>query len=113
MLERHLAAAPESAYIGAEAVPVETLADLIAERFPGAPPRFALKIDTQGFEGNVLDGLGGQIEDCTAILLEMPPLCGAASDRPTLFARLIKYNLSCVGLSQGHKNTMGDVIERY
>jgi len=72
MLERHLAAAPESAYIGTESVPVETLADLIAQRFPSGAPRFALKIDTQGFEGDVLDGLGAQIEHCRAVVLEMP-----------------------------------------
>jgi FkbM family methyltransferase len=114
MLERHLAAAPESAYIGTETVPVETLADLIAQRFPDGAPRFALKIDTQGFEGDVLDGLGAHIEHCMAVLLEMPlaPLYGDASDLPTLFARLVKCNFCCVGLSPGHKNTRtGDAIE--
>jgi hypothetical protein len=101
-------------YIATETVPVETLADLIAQRFPGGAPRFALKIDTQGFEDDVLDGLGGQIEHCTAILLEMPlaPLYGEAPDLPTLFTRLTKYNFCCVGLLPGHKNTRtGDAIE--
>ena len=114
MLERHLAAAPESAYAGTETVRVETLADFIAQRFPGGAPRFALKIDTQGFEGEVLDGLGAHIEQCAAVLLEMPlvPLYGDAADLPTLFARLVKCNLRCVGLSPGHKNTRtGDAIE--
>jgi FkbM family methyltransferase len=114
MLERHLAAAPESAYVGTEIVPVETLAGVLARSFPDGVPRFALKIDTQGFEDQVLDGLGAYIEQCAAVLLEMPlgPLYGGAVDLPTLFARLVKCDLHCVGLSPGHKNPRtGDAIE--
>jgi FkbM family methyltransferase len=114
MLERHLAAAPQSAYVGNETVPVETLGSVIARRFPGGAPRFALKIDTQGFEGEVLDGLGTHVEQCAAVLLEMPldSLYGGAADLPTLFARLVKRDFRCVGLSPGYKNSRtGDAIE--
>src|SRR5258708_35304512 len=106
MLERHLAAAPQSAYVGTEIVPVETLGSVISRRFPGAAPRFALKIDTQGFEGEVLDGLGALVEQCSAVLLEMPldSLYGDAADLPTLFARLVQCDFHCVGMSPGHKN---------
>src|SRR5215470_6869482 len=38
MLERHLAAAPQSAYVGSETVHVETLGNVIARRFPGGAP---------------------------------------------------------------------------
>jgi FkbM family methyltransferase len=114
MLESHLEAAPESAYVGAETVPVETLAGVIARSFPGGVPRFALKIDTQGFEDEVLDGIGAYIDQCAAVLLEMPlgSLYGGAADLPTLFTRLVKSDLRCVGLSPGYKNPRtGDVIE--
>jgi FkbM family methyltransferase len=114
MLERHLAAAPQSAYVGTETVPVKTLGSVIARRFPGGVPRFALKIDTQGFEGEVLDGLGAHIEQCAAVLLEMPldSLYGGAADLPTLFARLVDCDFRCVGISPGHKNPQtGDAIE--
>jgi len=114
MLERHLAAAPESAYVGTETTPVETLADVIARRFPEGARRFALKIDTQGFEGEVLDGLGADVEQCVAVLLEMPldSLYGGAAGLPTLFARLVNCDFRCVGLSPGHKNPWtGDAIE--
>lgn len=114
MLNRHLATAPESAYIGTEIVPVETLAQFIAQRFPSGAPRFALKIDTQGFEAEVLDGLGAHVNECAAVLLEMPldALYGGAADLPTLFARLVKCNLRCAGLSPGHKDPhTGDAIE--
>lgn len=114
MLERHLAAAPQSAYVGTETVLVETLGNVIARRFPDGAPSFALKIDTQGFEGDVLDGLGANVEQCAAVLLEMPldSLYGGAPDLPTLFARLVKRDFRCVGLSPGHKNpSTGDAIE--
>jgi FkbM family methyltransferase len=114
MLERHLAAAPQSAYVGAEIVPVETLGSVIARRFPGGAPSFALKIDTQGFEGEVLDGLGMHVEQCAAVLLEMPldSLYGGAADLPTLFARLVNCDFRCVGMSSGHKDPRtGDAIE--
>jgi FkbM family methyltransferase len=114
MLDRHLAAAPESAYVGTETVCVETLASMIARRFPGGAPSFALKIDTQGFEGDVLDGLGAHVEQCAVVLLEMPldSLYGGAADLPTLFTRLVKRDFRCVGLSPGHKNPRtGDAIE--
>lgn len=114
MLACHLAAAPEAAYVGTEAVPVETLQSVIAQRFAGEPPRFALKIDTQGFEDQVLDGMGAHVEQCTAVLLEMPlnSLYGGAADLPTLFARLVQLGFHCVGMSPGHKNPWtGDAIE--
>jgi len=114
MLRCHLAAAPESAYVATETTPVETLANVIARRFPGGAPRFALKIDTQGFEAEVLDGLGRHVEQCTAVLLEMPldSLYGGAADLPTLFARLVDRDFRCVGISPGHRNPQtGDAIE--
>jgi FkbM family methyltransferase len=114
MLDRHLAAAPQSAYVGTETVGVETLGSMIARRFPGGAPSFALKIDTQGFEGDVLDGLGAHLDQCVAVLLEMPldSLYGGAADLPTLFARLVKRDFRCVGLSPGYKNPRtGDAIE--
>jgi FkbM family methyltransferase len=114
MLEPHLAAAPQSAYVGTEIVPVEILGSVIARRFPGGAPRFALKIDTQGFESEVLDGLGAHVERCAAILLEMPldSLYGGAADLPTLFDRLVKHGFRCVGLSPGYKDPRtGDAIE--
>jgi FkbM family methyltransferase len=114
MLERHLAAAPESAYVGTETVPIETLGSVIARRFPGGAPRFALKIDTQGYEREVLDGLGAHIEQCAAVLLEMPlgSLYRGAADLPTLFTRLVKCNFRCAGLSPGHRNPQTrDAIE--
>lgn len=55
MLESHRKAAPESAYQGKETVPLKTLDSVIGEIVGDAKSIF-LKIDTQGFEWQVLDG---------------------------------------------------------
>jgi FkbM family methyltransferase len=55
MLERHATAAPGSAYVGRETVPM-TRFDRAAEQYLGETRRPFLKIDTQGFEWAVLDG---------------------------------------------------------
>jgi FkbM family methyltransferase len=70
MLPAHLQAAPDSAEIGSEAVPVRRLDDV---RMPGldAARRLFIKIDTQGFELPVLEGAGRTLERCVALQLEL------------------------------------------
>ncbi|MBY0382822.1 MAG: FkbM family methyltransferase [Xanthobacteraceae bacterium] len=114
MLDAHLAAAPQSGYIGSEMTPVQTLREFLDSRFEKTPPRFALKIDTQGYENEVLDGLGSYIDRCAAILLELPlvALYEGASDLPTVFSRLQKLGFECVGATSGHLHPRtGDAIE--
>ena len=55
MLESHRSAAPESAYEGKEIVPIKTLDAVAGQYLKDAQAPF-LKIDTQGFELQVLDG---------------------------------------------------------
>lgn len=55
MLEAHSSAAADSAYVGAEKVPIFKL-NSVAPAYLGKSRRPFLKIDTQGFEWQVLDG---------------------------------------------------------
>jgi FkbM family methyltransferase len=55
MLNTHLAAAPDSAYVGRETVPIGRL-DTIAGGYLDSNSRLLIKMDTQGFEDRVLDG---------------------------------------------------------
>jgi FkbM family methyltransferase len=55
MLERHSSAFPSSAYVGAERVPICTF-DSVAPHYLQKSQNPFLKIDTQGFEWQVLDG---------------------------------------------------------
>lgn len=70
MLEAHRSAAPESAYQGKETVPIKTLDAVAGQYLKGARAAF-LKIDTQGFEWQVLDGARKALPHIKGILVEL------------------------------------------
>jgi FkbM family methyltransferase len=70
MLDRHLRNAPESAYISEEVVPQLRL-DGLAEDLLGGCRRIILKIDTQGFEEQVLRGAVGLLDRVVLIECEL------------------------------------------
>ena len=61
MLESHSSVAVGSAYVGSERVPIFKL-DSIANRYIEKNSNLFIKIDTQGYEWQVLGGGGGNIE---------------------------------------------------
>ena len=70
MSEAHLTADPHSAYVSTQKVPVTTVKDLVAEH--GVDPTCTLlKVDTQGYEGEVLAGAGGLLGQFGALQLEL------------------------------------------
>lgn len=77
MLEAHRSAAPESAYEGKEIVPIKTLDAVERQYLKDARAPF-LKIDTQGFEWQVLDGARDTLPHIKGILVELSlvPLYG-------------------------------------
>ena len=70
LAQAHLDGAPDSAYIAVEEVELTTVAALV-ERFSVDPARALLKVDTQGFESEVLDGAGDLVGAFDAIQLEL------------------------------------------
>lgn len=81
MLPAHLAAAPESAYVRRETVPMRRLDSVIDEVCP-APAGLYLKLDVQGFERQVLAGAQAALSRVRVLQLEMsltPLYAGAAS----------------------------------
>jgi FkbM family methyltransferase len=70
MLPKHEQAAPGSAYVSRETVPLKRL-DKVAEEFVGTSSRILLKIDTQGYEDRVLSGAKGMLGNLTAIQTEL------------------------------------------
>lgn len=70
MLASHSNAAPESAYRGKETVPLTTL-DLILPKYLGQSNAPLLKIDTQGYEWQVLLGAKEMIPKVRGVLMEV------------------------------------------
>lgn len=70
MLAYHQEAAPASIYQGKEAVPIATL-DSVASKYMDSSTTSLLKIDTQGFEWQVLDGARDTLPHIRGILLEL------------------------------------------
>lgn len=70
MLEKHIEAAPHSAYIGKVGVPIKRLDETLGEDFHQSLAPF-LKIDTQGYEWDVLDGAAHALEKCQGVLVEL------------------------------------------
>lgn len=70
MTSVHTDAAPDSATIGTETVTVRTVRDLV-EECGIVPARTLLKVDTQGFESEVLSGAGDLLGTFAAVQLEL------------------------------------------
>jgi FkbM family methyltransferase len=70
MLDSHRNAAPESAYIGTERVPLRRL-DSIAPDYLTSDSVFLIKIDTQGFESEVLKGAAAALKSAVGLSLEI------------------------------------------
>jgi len=70
MMEEHSNAAPKSIYVGTESCPIYTL-DFVTNQIINHTGEIFLKIDTQGFEWEVLDGAGNTLQNVRGILLEV------------------------------------------
>lgn len=70
MLELHRNAAPEAIYQGKEIVPIKTLDAVAGSYLKDARSAF-LKIDTQGFEWQVLDGARDTLPHLKGIMVEL------------------------------------------
>lgn len=80
MLSAHSEAAPGSVYLGREKVSITTL-DIVAPQYLDGYESVVLKIDTQGYELQVLDGASKILPYVKAILMEVSfvPLYGGQS----------------------------------
>lgn len=70
MLESHSSVASESTYISSESTPLVRL-DSIATQYLKSSSKLFLKIDTQGFEWQVLDGATNLLKEARGVLIEL------------------------------------------
>ena len=70
MLEAHLSAANKSAYVSVECAQIARL-DALAHQYLIPGSKLFVKIDTQGYEWQVLDGAAAVLKVASGVLLEM------------------------------------------
>ena len=105
MLEKHKKAAPDSEYLGQEEVNIYTL-DNIFCNLKNRYKRIFLKIDTQGYEMNVLKGVEKNIHKIYAVQLElsMSPLYNNSHLYQEFFDYFIKRDFECWNLQSGFRD---------
>lgn len=112
MLDAHRAAAPSIDYVAEETVTVARLDDVAAEDV-GSAARPFLKIDTQGFEREVLAGGPDTVARCVGLQLELSfvPLYegGMLVDEAIGWAYQQGFHL--VGIEQGYAAPTGEILQ--
>lgn len=102
MLDSHREAAPHSAYVGKQAVSIARI-DTAAAAHLGAEPNLYVKIDTQGYEAQVLAGGTRTIAAASAVQIEMSltPLYAGQPDFDAMLALMAGHGLTLWALWPG------------
>lgn len=112
MTAAHESAAPDSVMVGTEQVTVRTVRDLVRE-FHIEPERSLLKVDTQGFESEVLAGAGDLLARFAAVQLELSSV--ELYDGQQLFlpiaSRLIQEGFQLWSLDPGISDASGRLLQ--
>jgi FkbM family methyltransferase len=100
MLERHVSAHPASRYVGTEETEVVTLDHLLGRDFPDARA-VGLKMDVQGYEGEVLKGLKAERQRVALIYTELSltPLYEGEARLTDVIDELAADGFRCVSLT--------------
>lgn len=106
ILASHVEAAPAARTIGTEAVNIQTLDSLFNQLCAGQDHIF-LKVDTQGYEREVLNGANRALESIDTIQLEMSliPLYRGEMLFPAMIEHLAKKGFQLVSLEPGFSNS--------
>jgi len=101
MLDRQIEAYPDAVYVGTEEVDVQTI-DGIVEKLPSSASLF-LKVDTQGYERNVLEGARGCLARIRGVQLELSlvPLYQGESLMPEMVNFLKELGFVLMALEPG------------
>jgi FkbM family methyltransferase len=112
MLDTHVAAAPSVRYVGTETVTVARLDDEVADAVASHRRPF-LKIDTQGFEREVLAGASATVESCVGLQLELSlvPLYDGGMLIDEAVGWAYDRGFQMVGLEQGYAAPTGEILQ--
>jgi FkbM family methyltransferase len=105
MLPASVAAAPNSAYVGAEEAEIVPL-DAVFSELRGNASRVFLKLDVQGMEAAVLDGAAASLDSIELLELEssLVPLYRGECLLPEMMERLHARAFTLVGLNGGFED---------
>lgn len=106
MLPKHTAVAPESAFVNSEAVSIKRL-DSIFHHYCNSRDEILLKIDTQGYERQVLEGATGVLSNIVGLQLEMSltPLYEGEAPAESLIALARDHGFTLVWIQHGFKDS--------
>lgn len=111
MLDAHIDAAPQVTYVGEETITISTLDAEAVPLLSGR--RTFLKIDTQGFEREVLAGGPATVEAALGLQLELSlvPLYdgGMLIDEAVSWA--YDHGFRMVGIEQGYASPNGEILQ--
>lgn len=112
MTDAHRDNAPGSEYVATEPAPVTTVAELV-DAYDVDPARTLLKIDTQGFEDEVLAGAGELVDRFAALQLELSFVELYAGQRlfDEVYADLRGRGLRIHSLEPGFSATDGRLLQ--
>lgn len=99
VLPNHLKSHPDSEIIGHETVQISTIDSLFKE-FYKTDSHVLLKVDTQGYESNVLEGAKNSLKNIDMVILEMSvePLYAKQELLPQLLEKMSDAGFSLAGL---------------
>lgn len=112
MLDAHIDAAPSVRYVGQETITVARLDDEVGELLASYSRPF-LKLDTQGFEREVLAGGGQTIAFCVGLQLELSfvPLYGGGMLVDEAIGWAYANGFQLVGIEQGYAAPSGEILQ--
>ncbi len=111
--QAHVESAPESNYTHTEEIEVKTLDDVFSQ-FCSEKDRVMVKIDTQGFEKNVIDGAAKSLSKVTLLQLEMSLV--ELYENEMLFDEMVAYlkerGFTLISLEPGFSNpNSGELLQ--
>lgn len=105
MRERHLASAPEAAYVASERVPTVRL-DSTWDQLVTNGDRVWLKLDVQGFERQAIEGAGDRLDEVAAVQTELSlvPLYEGAAGWREIVDLLSARGFELAGIQTGFED---------
>jgi FkbM family methyltransferase len=105
MRREHVRSAPESAYIGKEEIEIQTLEWALRTLADDARRPF-VKIDAQGYEREIVEGAGAELDRVAGVQLELSltPLYDGAPSFTEMVSLMEERGFALVGLEPGHSD---------